>query len=392
MSLPLTTPLIVFSRQRWEPAYQRSQHLLSRIAHQHRVIYVEEPVCEPVSQPKFEFRNPCDNVLVARPVTPIAAPGFCDAQMPMLQELLLQLLDDEGIDAPVAWCTTPDAFPLLDPLQPQAVIFDAADAPPTSAAQLRRADVVLAASLTQQAALRALHRNVQAVPNGVEAAQYAPSRVTTPLDDYLAAEQLQGHILAPRLGFAGPIDDSVDLALLDSVAAARADWHFVMVGAVSVDTAVLPRRANLHWLGQQAPSRLPALVAGWDVCVLPLAPGEAARHLDPAITLACLAAEKPVVSTPAEDVVGLYGDVVAVAADTRAFIDACERALQETPDERAGRLARSAAVVARHGWDAAARSVLRLMDDAVDEAMAAGRRGLAPTGWGLHGRHAGALA
>lgn len=381
MSLPLITPLIVFAQQRWEPVYQRTQHLLSRIAHQHRVIYVEEPVCEPVSEPKFEFRNPCDNVLVARPVTPIAAPGFCDAQMPLLKELLVQLLDDEDIDAHVAWCTTADALPLLDVLRPLAVVFDAAEAVP-SPAQLRQADLVFSASPTQQAALRTLHRNAHPLPNGVEAAHYAPSRVTAQLDDYLAAERLQGHILAPRFGFAGAIDDSVDLALLDTLAAARPDWHLVMVGPVQVDPAALPRHANLHWLGQQAASRLPALVAGWDVCLLPLrtAGGGSAAAL--ATPLEYLAAEKPVVSTTLPDVAGLYGEVVTLAGDPEAFIAACEQALNETPEARAGRLSRSAATVEQHSWDEAARRASRLI-----EAVAAANAGQRPRhAWPLEGR------
>jgi hypothetical protein len=32
----MTLPLIVFSHLRWDAVYQRPQHLLSRIAHQHR--------------------------------------------------------------------------------------------------------------------------------------------------------------------------------------------------------------------------------------------------------------------------------------------------------------------------------------------------------------------
>jgi glycosyltransferase involved in cell wall biosynthesis len=376
----MTTPLIVFSHLRWDFVFQRPQHLLSRIAHQHRVIFVEEPVFEPGSEPKFEFRNPCDNVLVARPITNLEAPGFDDAQMPLLRALLLQLLRDEALDEVLAWFYTPMALPLLDAIDPVAVIYDCMDelsafkhAPrqmrQREAALLQCADLVLTGGPSIYEAKRSQHPNVHCLPSSVDASHYAPSRVTAQCDEYLAAEQLQGHILAPRIGFFGVIDERLDLALLDAVAAARPDWHLVMVGPVAkIDPEALPRRDNVHWLGQQPYTRLPALVAGWDVCMLPFALNEHTRYISPTKTLEYLAAEKPVVSTPVHDVVGLYGEVVTLADGAQAFIAACERALHETPERRAERLARSATMVARHSWDEAARTVLRLIGEACTEA------------------------
>ena len=57
------------------------------------------------------------------------------------------------------------------------------------------------------------------------------------------------------------IDERMDVELVAAVAALRPDWQLVMIGPVAkIDPATLPRRPNLHWLGQQAPTReLPAL-------------------------------------------------------------------------------------------------------------------------------------
>lgn len=384
----MTMPLIVFSHLRWDFVYQRPQHLMSRIAHRHRVIFVEEPVQEPASAPKLEFRNPCDNVLVVRPITPVEAPGFGDEQMPLLKAMLGQLVEDEALDDYLVWFYTPMALPLLDGLAPRAVVYDCMDelaafkgAPrqmrQREAELLQRADLVLTGGPSIYEAKRGQHRNVHCLPSSVDAAHYAPSRVTAQCEEYLAAEHLQGHILAPRIGYFGVIDERLDLALLDAVAAARPDWHLVMVGpVVKIDPAALPQRDNIHWLGQQNYSRLPALVAGWDVCMLPFALNEHTRYISPTKTLEYLAAEKPVVSTPVHDVVGLYGEVVTIADGAAEFVAACERELHETPERRAERLARSATMVARHSWDEAARSVLRLMDEAVAEAAEPAARSL----------------
>jgi glycosyltransferase involved in cell wall biosynthesis len=376
----MTTPLIVFSHLRWDFVYQRPQHLLSRVAHQHRVIFVEEPMQEAGCEPKLEFRNPCDNVMVVRPVTPVDAHGFHDDQLALLRPLLQQLLEDEALEDYLVWFYTPMALPLLAELDPVAVIYDCMDelsafrgAPrqmrQRESALLKRADLVLTGGPSIYENKRDLHPNVHCLPSSVDAAHYAPVHITAQCEEYLAAEQLQGHILAPRIGFFGVVDERLDLGLLDQVAAARPDWHIVMVGpVVKVDPKDLPKRDNIHWLGQQSYARLPALVAGWDVCVLPFALNEHTRYISPTKTLEYLAAEKPVVSTPVRDVVGMYGDVVSIADTPETFVAACERALHETPEERADRLARGAATVARYSWDESARKVLQLMAEAAQRA------------------------
>jgi len=372
----MSTPLIVFSHLRWDFVYQRPQHLLSRIAHQHRVIFIEEPVLEKGCEPKFEFRNPCDNVLVVRPVTPIEAHGYHDDQLAVLKPLLQQLLLDEELEEYLVWFYTPMALPLLADLEPLAVIYDCMDelsafkgAPKQmrqrESALLKRADLVLTGGPSIYENKRDLHDNVHCLPSSVDAAHYAPARITAQCQEYLAAEQLQGHILAPRIGFFGVIDERLDLGLLAQVANARPDWHLVMVGpVVKIDPSSLPQRANIHWLGQQSYARLPALVAGWDVCILPFALNEHTRYISPTKTLEYLAAEKPVVSTPVRDVVNMYGEVVTIAGDVQGFVQGCDQALNETPEQREERLARSSATVARYSWDESARTVLRLMQEA----------------------------
>ena len=378
----MTSPLIVFSHLRWDFVYQRPQHLLSRIAHQHRVIFIEEPVFEAGVTPHFEYRNPCDNVLVLRPVSPVEALGFHDDQLAVLKPLVQQLLHDEELEDYLVWFYTPMALPLLAELQPEAVIYDCMDelsafkgAPKQmrqrESALLKRADLVLTGGPSLYQNKRDSNPNVHCLPSSVDVAHYAPAHITERSEEYLAAEQLQGHILAPRIGFFGVIDERLDLSLVAALAEARPDWHVVMVGpVVKIDAAALPQQDNIHWLGQQSYARLPALVAGWDVCMLPFALNEHTRYISPTKTLEYLAAEKPVVSTPVNDVVSMYGEVVRIAHDPQQFIDACDAALKESPEQRAERLAASATTVARFSWDESARTVLRLMDEAVHRAAA----------------------
>jgi len=152
---------------------------------------------------------------------------------------------------------------------------------------------------------------------------------------------------------------------VDALAALRPDWHFVMLGPVAkIDPAALPRRPNIHWLGQQPYERLPPLVAGWDVCLLPFALNEHTRYISPTKTPEYLAAGKPVVSTSIRDVVRPYGKqgLVRVADEAGAFVQACTAAMGEDPVKR---ITQADAFLRQTSWDGTWTRIRSLLDDAL---------------------------
>jgi glycosyltransferase involved in cell wall biosynthesis len=177
------------------------------------------------------------------------------------------------------------------------------------------------------------------------------------------AEMLQGAIASPRLGFFGVIDERLDLELVARIADADPAWQLVMVGpVVKIDPAALPRRPNLHWLGQQDYELLPQLVAGWDVCLMPFARNESTEFISPTKTLEYMAAGKAVVSTPIHDVVALFGELVAIAPTPDAFVEACRAAVGESDAARLTREEKMRACVARYSWDATAAAIAAAID------------------------------
>nr|WP_277923773.1 UDP-galactopyranose mutase [Sphingomonas sp. TREG-RG-20F-R18-01] len=194
---------------------------------------------------------------------------------------------------------------------------------------LARADLVFTGGYSLYEAKRERHRDVHAFPSAVDVAHFAQARA-----DAVEPED-QRAIDGPKLGFYGVIDERIDLALLDAVAAARPDWSFVMIGpVVKIDPAHLPHRPNIHWLGARHYGELPAYLAGWNVALMPFAINAATRFISPTKTPEYLAGGLPVVSTPIVDVVRHYGDVaaVAIAADATAFASACADALNLPPE------------------------------------------------------------
>jgi glycosyltransferase involved in cell wall biosynthesis len=375
--LVVTASLLVFSHLRWDFVYQRPQHLLSRLARARRVLFIEEPVLEEGAGARLDVSSPCRNAQVVRPVTGVRAPGFNDDQMPHVARMLPELLERERIGEHLAWLYTPMALPLLDVLSPRAVLYDCMDelsafrgAPAEmrqrEAALLRRADLVLTGGPSLYEAKRALHANVHCVPSSVDAAHYAPDGAAATGPQAAEARRLMAGVPAPRLGYFGVIDERLDLDLLAALADASTGWQVVMVGpVVKVDPSLLPRRPNLHWLGQQPYERLPALAAQWDVCLLPFALNEHTRYISPTKTLEYLAAQRAVVSTPVKDVVDLYGPAVEIAHGPAGFVAACARALTEPPGARARRLATAVTMVAKYSWDETAHRVSRLIDMAL---------------------------
>lgn len=122
------TPLIVFSHLRWGFVFQRPQHLLSRIARERQVIFIEEPVFCSTGHPRWEMERPLENVIVCRLHTPSESHGFTNEQLDWIEPALKDLLDDLVIeDQCDVWFYTPMVVSLLEVLQPRLVIYDCMD-------------------------------------------------------------------------------------------------------------------------------------------------------------------------------------------------------------------------------------------------------------------------
>ena len=157
--------------------------------------------------------------------------------------------------------------------------------------------------------------------------------------------------MRPRLGFFGVIDERMDLELVDAVAAMRPQWSLVFLGpVVKIDPAKLPRRNNIHWLGQKPYGGLPQYLANWDVAIMPFAINEATRFISPTKTPEYLSGGVPVVSTPVPDVQQVYGrsGFVEIAATPDAFVSKAEAVMRR---ERAPWLAGVDAHLATLSWD-----------------------------------------
>ena len=362
--------IVVFSHLRWDFVYQRPQQLLSRLARRYRILFIEDPMPDDAGPVRLERASPVPGVTVCRPRTPLQVKGHHDEQLALVLPLLATLADDlavPGAFRPIAWFYTPMALPLLQVLDPSLVVYDCMDelasfdkAPKQllqrETALLNLADLVFAGGPSLYEAKRARHPRVHCFPSSVDAAHFRQALARG--QDHPA----QAAVPHPRLGFYGVLDERIDLALVAATADAHPDWQLVLAGPVlKIADDTLPRRPNIHYLGQQAYEDLPRLLAGWDVCLMPFALNKATRFISPTKVLEYMAAELPVVSTPIADVAGPYGDVVAIAEGHAAFADACAAALALGAGQRTALAEAMRARVTRTSWDATAEAMAALL-------------------------------
>ena len=330
--------IVCLSLLQWDFAGQRAQRLMSRSARERRIFFVEEPVFG-ATVPGLDIRRSDCGVFV---VTPHLSEGSDDAEAPATEQALLldELFLEYEVCDYILWYYTPTALAFTWRLDPLLVVYDCMDEPSASdsappaakwreAELLKLADVVFTSRHGLDEAKRRFHHNVHPLPDRVDLEHFRNARreIAEPVD--------QARIGRPRLGYSGVIDERLDLELLAAIAEARADWQIVMIGpVVEIGPSELPRRPNIHYLGDRIYKDLPAYFSGWDVAVAPFSRGESTRLIAPVETSEYLAAGVPMVSTSIRDVELVYGrrGLVKVADTTDDFVAAAERLMNRHGD------------------------------------------------------------
>lgn len=348
--------LVCFSHLRWNFVFQRPQHILTRAARTFRVHFVEEPIFEACIKPYMRCCVVADGVSVAVPILPDTIPRAEHAKCVAL--LLDHYLETAAPSPAVGWYYTPMAlehsahltFPVqvYDCMDELSCFKDAPDNLRDLEQQLMaKSDIVFTGGVSLFEAKRELHDNVHVLPSSIDRAHFAPARTRM-----LAEPSDLAAIPHPRVGYFGVLDERLDLALVDAVAAARPDWQFVMLGPVAkIDPACLPSRPNIHWLGIKTYAELPAYLAHFDVGWMPFALNDATRYISPTKTPEFLAAGLPLASTKVTDVVRAYGaaGLVEIADGAEEMMRSLGSLLSQRDDQEF--LARVDRHLASMSWD-----------------------------------------
>jgi glycosyltransferase involved in cell wall biosynthesis len=364
---PSSIDLLCFSHLRWDFVYQRPQHLMSRFAADRRVLFIEEPM-DHEGEPKWRFSEEQGHLVRCVPMLPADRERADDNEV--LRRMVDELAEDWGCRECVAWFYTPMMVEWAAELNPVATVYDCMDElskfrfAPSGITQLeerlfKKADLVFTGGRSLYMVKTTQHHSVHEFPSSIDAAHFRQALTTeTEMPD-------QENIPRPRIGYAGVIDERIDLDLVARVAEMRPDWSFVMIGpVVKIDPEHLPRRENIYYLGGKDYKDLPAYFNGWDVGMMPFALNESTEFISPTKTPEYLSAGLPVVSTPITDVVTPYGEMglVQIAVSPSDFVDSILYAMAE---DRDARLRAANEFLADRSWD----RTFREMDELISEAI-----------------------
>jgi len=338
----LLPDLVCFAHLHWDFVWQRPQHLLSRFAQQGRVFYVEDAFYHDNNsvEPHIEIKERQNGVKVVVAHLPERFRQDETASDQAQFELLSQFFAEQSVTKYVFWYYTPMALGKSRHFQPLLTVYDCMDelanfkfAPPELKQReqelFQKADFVFTGGHTLYEAKREQHPDAHAFPSSIDKAHFGQARgpLGEPAD--------QAVIPHPRIGFFGVVDERLDIELLRELSQNHPEWQFVIIGpVVKIDPAILPRTANVHYLGGKDYMELPAYLKGWEVATLLFADNESTKFISPTKTPEYLTAGNPVVSTPIRDVVRPYGDLnlVQIADNAVDFGAAIQKALTQRDD------------------------------------------------------------
>jgi glycosyltransferase involved in cell wall biosynthesis len=212
------------------------------------------------------------------------------------------------------------------------------------------ADLVLVSSRALPAALPAPKAAPITLPNAADTRHFKP---TGPESGSVAS------LPRPRVGYVGAIDErAFDATLIAAAAGRRPDWAFVLAGPVTRHArSTLKHLSNVHLLGPVDYEDVPALIRGFDVCLIPYRRGGLVDYVQPKKLYEYLAAGKPVVATDLRGLEGLEAPLRRVTT-AEEFVVAVEASLDES---RPDLVRRRRACAESNTWDQRGELLRRLV-------------------------------
>ena len=331
--------IIVFPIIDWHYRFQRPQQISARLAlHGHRVFYLRTyfpegtiPTVEPVRSDLQVF-----DVQLRLPLPKsIVADQLDELSKQILWEQIKILCKDFHISKAICFVDLPFWGPLALELQKTygwKIVYDALDhlggfSNITShmlepeVELIQKSDLVLTTSHLLYNEKTKLNTNCILVPNATEFDHfnYSPEQ----LPDDLAP------LGKPIIGYYGAISDWFDTQLLASLASARPNWSFVLIGRVeNTDTLPLQGMQNVFLLGEKPYALLPNYLQYFDICIIPFRKIQLTEATNPVKLFEYLSAGKPVVATDLHEL-RYYQEYVRLAASVDEWLEAIELALQD---------------------------------------------------------------
>lgn len=405
---PLT--IVCLSSQPWQDGmWTNKQHVMSRLAREHRVYYVSfgpkplpallrtksekqglgwDPAglaLDPASYEQsgvtvLDFLSP--RAFVRK--KPASHPWSIYANFDLRLKLLARYFEREGLADPILWVYHPGYGARVTELPHSLLVYDCVDEYAEfpaykpdprwlierEAALCRAADVVTTTSSGLYEKKRVLNpERTHLVHNVGDFEHFSRARAA----DTVVPPDL-ATLPRPVVGFLGAVSDyKLHAGWLTALARRRRDLSIVLIGPAGVgdpttDTSVLAAEPNVHLLGHREYETLPAYVKGFDLCVIPYRINDYTTYSFPIKFFELLASGLPLVISELPALRDYY-QRVRVAKSADEFVRECEGALADPATGRDERLA----LAAENTWEHRVERILVHVDRAL--AVRRGARG-----------------
>ncbi|MFH1681557.1 MAG: glycosyltransferase [Candidatus Eisenbacteria bacterium] len=367
--------------------WTNSQHLMSRLARDNRVLFVESVG---LRRPQARWRDlyrvggrlrnwargvrPAgENLLVYSPlIIPFySVPWIRDLNFWILRTTLSRIARKHGFRAPILWTFLPTSGDLVGHLGESLAIYHCVDeygANPGVPARviqqmekklLSASDLVFTTSRSLYEGKRRYNPNTHYLPNVADADHFR--RATLPETEVPPALR---SLPRPVVGFVGALSDyKVDFGLLIHVAHAHPEWSIALVGPVwagsrADDVRTLEKMENVRFFGAQAYAELPAWIKGFDVCMIPFAVNETTINVFPMKFHEYMATGKPIVVADLPSIAE-FREHCRMAGGAEEFTRAIEESLRPEPP---GAAERRVEVARRNTWEVRIEEIASIIE------------------------------
>tara|TARA_A100001037_G_scaffold272239_1_gene268263 strand:- start:662 stop:1852 length:1191 start_codon:yes stop_codon:yes gene_type:complete len=376
--------ILILSTQDWDALPTRKHHWARKLASRgNRVVYVEQQMhilgwlADIGNHPKRLWswmngpRIVSDGLWVF--TLPIVLPFFQVFRLvnslnnvllsPIIRWALLRI----GFDIDVLWVYTPHSAGLIGRLGEEFVVYECVDDFTATRGLVRSStigaleqdllsmvDQVIVTHAGLQQAKSGISRRLALIPNGADLKHFS----LAVHQDTVPPKEVSG-LPKPVIGFHGWIQYWIDFDLIAYAARKRPDWSFVFIGPIEPLARVNKVRSlsNVYFLGKMPYENIPALIAGFDVCINPFVIDKLSDTVSPIKLYEYLASGKPVVSVdmPAARE---FADLISIVHTPGEFVSALEEQISSNEKETVvhDMEARQKAV-ANYSWDARFKQV-----------------------------------
>ena len=389
--------ILCLSPRVWDSLWRSTQQIMSRLAKNYRILFIE-PGRNPDRSSLSEMRRNWINLfsldtayqamenVIAIPSPPrlpymrqrlprsalqVSTPVMARINMQAKVRRVHQVMEAFGVETPILWLHGLFDPAMVGKFNEKLACYFVYDETPDFVHNARiseflrkqdyqmsaRVDVVFASSRSQWERRNSVNPNTYFVPNGVDFDMF-----NRPLTSHLPLPPDIAPLPRPTIGYAGWMGYQMDTELLCLVARAYPDCSLVLVGPSDLpdsnDLGQLQSLPNVFFLGRKDRQELPNYLQAFDVALMPYLLKGHVLSIYPLKLHEYLAAGRAVVSTDLPELQP-YGDQVRIAQTHDEFIDHIRDALgDDTPQAIEARVA----VARENTWDHRVAEINRVLE------------------------------